>query len=270
MSKGKSNVYYDVSSYIEIESMVATQVARPTEQLDAKEISTIVVDSLDDIQPYKYEKVCTALHCIVGAFVEQILFDLLCREMMHEILDRNIGSYFDTSNTNGKVGEKLLFLNAFLPPMPVFIRHSTSKVVSAERIVTKMEKQLKLETLKADLKPIAQKLVSLQSRTDSVPICLPWHEDDDTNEENINQGSAPILFVVLNEIERTENLFHVKQFYQFRQTAIWLRVLHPIDPRPKRKSAAVGGGWTQGVTSNEKLLPWRTEPPQVSPRRYIV
>lgn len=82
--------------------------------------------------------------------VEKILFDLFCGEVMYETFDKHIAKYFDTSNTADKVGAKLLFINAFMAPIPACIQRQTNEAVPAERIATKMKIQLMLQTLNAD------------------------------------------------------------------------------------------------------------------------
>lgn len=59
--------------------MIAAQVARSTEQMVAKEISTSLVDSLDYILPCAYEKAPMGVSSIVHNVLERILSDLMRR-----------------------------------------------------------------------------------------------------------------------------------------------------------------------------------------------
>lgn len=108
MAKEKSQVGNVVPRYTEIESMVAAQVTRPTEQLVTKAISTAVVDSLDDILQCKREKGRPEACSVVYNVDEQVPLDLSRQEVMDKIPEKHIANYFDTSAVADKIREKLL------------------------------------------------------------------------------------------------------------------------------------------------------------------
>lgn len=77
--------------------------------------------------------------------------------MTDEILKKHIAKYLDTSDTADKVGEKLLSTNDFMEPIATFIQRRTSKAITKERIVIKMEEHLKLQTVDEDAKHVKPK-----------------------------------------------------------------------------------------------------------------
>lgn len=111
--------------------MVAKQVVRTTEQLGFKGIQLLVAELVDDILECANQKARVKARSIVYNVVEQILLDLLSRELMEEILANYIVKYFDTTDTAYRVGQKLLSTNSFMAPIATFIQHSTRRVVAA-------------------------------------------------------------------------------------------------------------------------------------------
>lgn len=126
MVNGKSQVEKVVSSYIESESVVGAQVACKTEQLVAKDISTLEANSLVDTLQFACKKVRTGVGSVDYKIVERILLDLLHREVMDEILENFIANHSDTSDAADKNGEKLLSKNAFTAPIAAVIRCKAS------------------------------------------------------------------------------------------------------------------------------------------------
>lgn len=80
-----SQVHNVVPSNTEIESMIASQVSRTTDQVVAREIATIVVDSLDNTLQYVCNKVCTKARSVVSNVLPQNLWYLLRQEVMDKI-----------------------------------------------------------------------------------------------------------------------------------------------------------------------------------------
>lgn len=70
MAECKSQVEPLVTTCIKMESMIATQVARPLDQLVAWEIPTLVEDSLDYLWQCAYEKTPTETRSVVYSVVE--------------------------------------------------------------------------------------------------------------------------------------------------------------------------------------------------------
>lgn len=85
-----------------------------TKQVVAKEISTLVVDDLEDVLQCAYERPQMAAHSVVYIIFEQIPFDLMHQEVMEEIFDKHIANYFDTTNAADKICEKTQSGNALL------------------------------------------------------------------------------------------------------------------------------------------------------------
>lgn len=85
--------------------MIATQVPCTSGHMVAKEISTLVSDSLDDLLQWAYGRLGMRFSFVVNIFIEQMLFDLVRGEVMYQILGKHIAEYFDNSNTARKVGE---------------------------------------------------------------------------------------------------------------------------------------------------------------------
>lgn len=83
---------------------------------------------------------------------------MLRLELMDVILYKNVLNYFDISYATEKIGEELLYANAFMEPIDVFIQHRTSKAVTSDWVATKIENQLKSQTHHADAKRATQKL----------------------------------------------------------------------------------------------------------------
>lgn len=108
--------------------MIAAKVAPATEQMAAKEIWTLVRDSLDDILQSTYEKAGSGGFSVVYNDVEKIPFDLLSREVMYATVDNHIANYFDSSDAADKIGEELLCTNAFMAPIPGFIQRTTVRL----------------------------------------------------------------------------------------------------------------------------------------------
>lgn len=98
------------------------QITNTMEQMVAKWISTLVVDSLGDILQCPYEKVGMGGRSVVYNVIEKMLFDLLRREVMNKFLDKPIANYFDTSEAVDKISGKLLFTNAFITPIAAIIQ----------------------------------------------------------------------------------------------------------------------------------------------------
>lgn len=94
--------------------MIATQAGRPTERVVAKKIRTLLADSMDEILPCKCENVRPGVFYVVHKFIEQILFGLLRKDVMDEILDKHITKCFDRCDTADKVGGKLLSIHKCL------------------------------------------------------------------------------------------------------------------------------------------------------------
>lgn len=80
------------------------EAVRPTEQLVAKEIRSLVVDSLDDVLQCAYERACIGVRSVVYNVVVPNLFDMSRDEAIGEILEKHIAKFSDTSNTPDKVG----------------------------------------------------------------------------------------------------------------------------------------------------------------------
>lgn len=135
----------------------------------AKEISTLVAESLDDILQCVYKNANTGARSIVYIVVEQILFDLLRRGVIFETLDMHIFTCVKSSNADDKVCENLFSDNSFTAPIPNFIQLKTDEQIAAERVATKMEQQLTMDTWDSAGKRVASELVSLPSRTVSAP-----------------------------------------------------------------------------------------------------
>lgn len=72
-----------------------------------------MVDSLDEALQCVSEKVCTSARYVVYNVVEQILFDLLSREIMDETLYKHMANCFDTSDAAENM------LKNYYPPRPL-------------------------------------------------------------------------------------------------------------------------------------------------------
>lgn len=99
---------------------------------------------------------------------------------MKETLDKHIGKNFDTSNTADKVNGKLLSTNASMAPIAASIQQSTNEAVFAERVATKMEKPLKLQTVEAETEHVRQKVgvIAMFYALDTKMFCIRqgrWH-----------------------------------------------------------------------------------------------
>lgn len=157
MTNRKSKVGNVISSYTQIKSMIAKQVEGTTKLLLAKEVPTLVADSLNDILQCTYEKSRTGARYVVYNVVKQIIFDLLRRDLMDKTLDQHIAKYFNTSDTVERVRANVVSKNAFMAPITAFIQRCTSKAVDTECIATEMEIQMKLQTVDADAKHVTKK-----------------------------------------------------------------------------------------------------------------
>lgn len=101
--------------------MIAAHVTRTTEQMVAKELSTFVTDSLDDILQFTYEKARMTVWSVVYKIVEKILFDLLRLEAKNEILNKRLANCFNTGDAADKIGGKSFSINASMAQIAVFI-----------------------------------------------------------------------------------------------------------------------------------------------------
>lgn len=78
-----------------------------------KEISTLASDSSDNALPWMSEKAHVGDRSAIYSVVEQIVFHLLPRTVMDEILQKHITDYSDQGDAVDRICEKLLSTNAF-------------------------------------------------------------------------------------------------------------------------------------------------------------
>lgn len=97
-----------------IEAMVATQIAGTMEKTVAQEISSFSPDSLDNILQCTYENARAGIFPIISNIVEQVILDLLRRDMIGKTPFEHISSYFDFIDAVNRVQGRLLLAYSFL------------------------------------------------------------------------------------------------------------------------------------------------------------
>lgn len=172
-----------VPSHGEIETMIAAQVKRATKQIVAKEITTLVEESLDDILQCAYENARSGVRSVVYNVVEQVVFDLIRQDVIGETLDKHISAYLDTENAADKVCDKLLSNNSFMTPIATFVKRKTNETIAAERVVAKMKEHLHITAPDPAVKHIERKSVSPPSRTESA-LSSPSSDNQQEHKSN--------------------------------------------------------------------------------------
>lgn len=162
-------------------------------------------DSLNHILQYALEKARTGVFPVVHNVFEQKLFDLLRLEVMDAILDKQVANNFHTKDASNKIGGNLLSTNSFMDPIAAFVNLGTGKAVAAKRRTTKMENQLKSQTLDAEAKRVTGKLISPLSRTYSAPSDSPSNQMTQLNRKKVFLVTVPVHSAVTDVMEKTRN-----------------------------------------------------------------
>lgn len=118
--------------------MIAAQAANTMKQMVAKECSTVVADSWDDIMQCSYDMAGTGVCSVVYNAVEKILLHLLRSEMMNKTVDKHIANNFDTANSVDKIYGNLQSTNAYIASIVVFMKQEVSEAFLAVHIASKV------------------------------------------------------------------------------------------------------------------------------------
>lgn len=86
-----------------MEELITVQIAHTMEDMVAEEISVHVAESFDDTLKCAFENARTGGCSVISNVVEQVLLALVRRDVIGEALDRNISSYFNSSDAIEKV-----------------------------------------------------------------------------------------------------------------------------------------------------------------------
>lgn len=116
-----------VQSKTYLEERIAAQIACATQNMVAKAISGLIVECLDGIQAWAYENASTGVSLVFYSVIQQVLQDLLRRDVIGNALDRHISTFFNSSDATDKFCRKLLSSNAFMAQMNGLIPSSAPK-----------------------------------------------------------------------------------------------------------------------------------------------
>lgn len=114
--------------------MIAAQFARTTKTMVVKEISALVPESSYGILQCDYDKACTGVFPAINTVVEQVLFDLLPRDLIARPLDSRISTYFTSGYAADKVCRELYSTNSFMSSISAFIQRRTSEALDSNAL----------------------------------------------------------------------------------------------------------------------------------------
>lgn len=182
---------------------------------------------------------------VVYIVVEQMFFHLLLRKVMYEILCKHIADYFETTDAADK-----------------FICLWGVEAVAAERIVTKIGKQMKRQILDSHVKCDTQKSVSSPTHTDSAPTSSPSYKDGDVKA----YIRGPEHHSRSRRLHRRYRKDHERRQHQIDRPNDMSDALTPtrLKTVTKPKVAPAKGRTALGATSWEQLPRRRSRPPQLS------
>lgn len=107
--------------------MIPTQIACTKMQRATKKFSALVAESFDDILPLPQENIRSGVRSVIYKVLEQVLLELLRRDMIDETHNRHIFSNFKGCNAADKVCGKLLSTNSCIAPTVAFNQYRTGE-----------------------------------------------------------------------------------------------------------------------------------------------
>lgn len=107
------------------------------------------------------------VHSVIYSAIEQVLLNLLRRDVIGETLDMHLCTCFNSWEAADRAGGKLLSTNFSRAPIAAFIQGKTENDTTAERVATEIEEQMNALILDWAAKQAMSKSVSRPSRTDS-------------------------------------------------------------------------------------------------------
>lgn len=107
-----------------------------------KEISALVVESLDDILQLAYLNKRTGICSVIYDVDEQVLLHLIRRDVICETLDRHTSTYFNFDDADAKVFGQLFSTNSFITPIAVVILCINGKDLTVRSVSIKIQEEL--------------------------------------------------------------------------------------------------------------------------------
>lgn len=197
-------------------------------QLFTKDIPGFVMASLDDNLQWMYETAPAGDRSVLDNAREQILLDLLRREVIGDILNKHITKCFGTPDTADQASPKLLSANPFMAPIQAFIHRKDSKAIAVECIPTKIAKQLKLQNLDNDRNLVRKSLYHCQAVQITPQAMHSRTKIMTLKRKNVANGTTSILFTVIEAVKNTKTLVNVRQIGQIGWITLQLWFWHPL------------------------------------------
>lgn len=126
----------------EMKEIIAAQIARMTNKRIVMEISGLVAEAFDNIVQCPYENTCNGACFVIHNVLEQLLLDVLPKDMMGDILHNWISPHFNSDDAAEKIDRRLLSTISSTAPTAVFIQRMVGYFMVHGRTVPKLEEQI--------------------------------------------------------------------------------------------------------------------------------
>lgn len=129
-SRGKratQNPRRDIYNRLE-ERRVGDGAKATVKQLATYAFATLVDESFDDMLCFSYHSAQSGFRSVVYIVLEQVLLDLLHKDVISDTMDALMTKCFDTCAAAKKLSKSLLKLSSFMAPLVTFVQRQISPI----------------------------------------------------------------------------------------------------------------------------------------------
>lgn len=117
------------------ERCISNEAQAPIKQLVTDELAMLVEGSLDDIPCTSYCNAQSGIRSVVYRVLEQVMLDLLRKDVIEETMDAHIAKVLNTYAAADEISEKLLTSSSFIAPITTFVPYKTNLFIVDQNTV---------------------------------------------------------------------------------------------------------------------------------------